>query len=50
LLRPWDFKISIRRSSQTPVYLQIAHALIGEIRRGRLHALKRLGAALDKLS
>jgi len=36
MLRPWDFKIVVRRSSQTPVYLQIVHALIDEIRRGRL--------------
>jgi GntR family transcriptional regulator/MocR family aminotransferase len=36
VLRPWDFKIIVRRQSLTPVYLQIAHALIDEIRRGRL--------------
>ncbi len=42
MLRPWDFKIILRRQSLTPVYLQIAHALIDEIRRGRLST----GAAL----
>ncbi len=36
MLRPWDFKIIVHRHSQTPVYLQVAHALIDEIRRGRL--------------
>lgn len=36
MLRPWDVKISIRRNSRTAVFLQIAHALIEEIRRGRL--------------
>lgn len=42
MLRPWEFKISVRRDSSTPVYLQIVHALIDEIRRGRLSS----GAAL----
>jgi GntR family transcriptional regulator / MocR family aminotransferase len=42
LLRPWDIHIRLRRSSQTPMYLQIVHALINEIRRGRLSS----GAAL----
>ncbi len=42
MLRPWDFKIIVHRQSQTPVYLQVAHALIDEIRRGRLST----GAAL----
>lgn len=42
MLRPWDFKILIRRKSTTPVYLQIVHSLIDEIRRGRLSS----GAAL----
>jgi GntR family transcriptional regulator / MocR family aminotransferase len=36
VLRPWDFKIRIRRDSTTPVYMQIVHVLIDEIRRGRL--------------
>jgi hypothetical protein len=36
VLRPWNFKIAVRRDSTTPVYLQIANALIDEIRRGRL--------------
>jgi GntR family transcriptional regulator/MocR family aminotransferase len=36
VLRPWPFKILVRRRSQTPVYLQIVHALVDEIRRGRL--------------
>lgn len=36
MLRPWELKIRIRRDSRTAVFLQIAHALIEEIRRGRL--------------
>lgn len=36
LLRPWDFEIAIRHGGHIAVYLQIAHALIEEIRRGRL--------------
>jgi GntR family transcriptional regulator / MocR family aminotransferase len=36
MLRPWNFKIAVRRGGRTAVYLQIAHALIEEIRRGRL--------------
>jgi GntR family transcriptional regulator/MocR family aminotransferase len=36
MLRPWNFKIAIRHGGRTAVYLQIAHALIEEIRRGRL--------------
>jgi GntR family transcriptional regulator / MocR family aminotransferase len=36
LLRPWDIHIRLRRSLQTPMYLQIVHALVTEIRRGRL--------------
>jgi GntR family transcriptional regulator / MocR family aminotransferase len=36
VLRPWEFKIIIRPSSRTPVYLQIVHAIIDEIRRGRV--------------
>ena len=33
---PLGFRIIIRRESRTAVFLQIAHALIEEIRRGRL--------------
>jgi GntR family transcriptional regulator/MocR family aminotransferase len=36
VLRPWNLRIIVRRRSQTPVYLQIVHALIDEILRGRL--------------
>ncbi len=36
MLRPWNFKIPIRRGARIAVYLQIAHAVIEEIRRGRL--------------
>jgi GntR family transcriptional regulator/MocR family aminotransferase len=36
LLRPWNFKIVIRHGGRVAVYLQIVHALIEEIRRGRL--------------
>ena len=36
MLRPWHLRIVIRRDLRTAVYLQIAHALIEEIRRGRL--------------
>jgi GntR family transcriptional regulator/MocR family aminotransferase len=36
LLRPWNFKISVRRRGRVAIYLQIAHALVEEIRRGRL--------------
>jgi GntR family transcriptional regulator/MocR family aminotransferase len=36
VLRPWDFKIAIHRGGRNAVYLQIAYALIEEIRRGRL--------------
>jgi GntR family transcriptional regulator / MocR family aminotransferase len=36
MLRPWDFKIVIRRNTKAGVFLQIAHALIDEIKRGRL--------------
>jgi GntR family transcriptional regulator/MocR family aminotransferase len=42
MLRPWDFNFVIRRNTTTAVYLQIAHAIIDEIKRGRLVA----GAAL----
>ncbi|HEY4076552.1 MAG TPA: PLP-dependent aminotransferase family protein [Rhizomicrobium sp.] len=38
MLRPWDFAISIRRDSKTAAFLQIALAIIGEIKRGRLAA------------
>ena len=36
MLRPWDFKIVIRRTSKAAVFLQIAHAIVDEIKRGRL--------------
>ena len=36
MLRPWHVNIVISRGSRTAVYLQIAHAIIDEIRRGRL--------------
>ncbi len=36
MLRPWDFKIVVNRKARAAVYLQIAHAIIEEIRRGRL--------------
>src|ERR1700749_5133559 len=36
MLRPWDLKIVIRRDSKAAVFLQIAHAVADEIKRGRL--------------
>jgi GntR family transcriptional regulator/MocR family aminotransferase len=36
MLRPWHINIVISRQSRTAVYLQIARAIIEEIRRGRL--------------
>ncbi|HWE74445.1 MAG TPA: PLP-dependent aminotransferase family protein [Stellaceae bacterium] len=36
MLRPWHLRIVIRRDVRTAVYLQIVHAVIEEIRRGRL--------------
>ena len=36
MLRPWHLQIVIDREGPTPAYLQIAHALIEAIRRGRL--------------
>ena len=42
MLRPWDFKIVIRRGGQGRGFLQIAHALIEEIKRGRLAPGQRL--------
>ncbi len=36
MLRPWHLKVAIRRGAHSAVYLQITHALIEEIRRGRL--------------
>ena len=38
MLRPWHVNIVISRRSRTAIYLQIAHAIIEEIRRGRLAA------------
>jgi len=36
MLRPWEFKILIRRNAKEAVFHQIAHAVIDEIKRGRL--------------
>jgi GntR family transcriptional regulator/MocR family aminotransferase len=36
MLRPWHLQIVIDRDGPTPAYLQITHALIEAIRRGRL--------------
>jgi GntR family transcriptional regulator/MocR family aminotransferase len=36
MLRPWHLQILINRDGPTPAYLQISHALIEAIRRGRL--------------
>jgi GntR family transcriptional regulator / MocR family aminotransferase len=36
VLRPWAFKIVIRRRASTAVYLQVVHAIVDEIRSGRL--------------
>lgn len=36
MLRPWDFNIVVRKNSNVAVFLQIAHAVIEEIKRGRL--------------
>ena len=36
MLRPWDLKITLEKSSLTPAWQQIANALIEAIRRGRL--------------
>ncbi|MDB5820547.1 MAG: Transcriptional regulator, GntR family [Rhizobacter sp.] len=36
MLRPWEIAIVIRREGKTAPYLQIVHALIEEIQRGRL--------------
>jgi GntR family transcriptional regulator/MocR family aminotransferase len=36
MLRPWHVSLAISRGSRTAVYLQVAHAVIEEIRRGRL--------------
>ena len=36
MLRPWDLQIVLERDLAMPAYLQIAHALIDAIRRGRL--------------
>jgi len=35
-LSPWEFKIVLDKGVPTPAYLQIAHAIISEIERGRL--------------
>jgi GntR family transcriptional regulator/MocR family aminotransferase len=36
MLRPWHVSLVVRRGSPTALYLQIAHAIIEEVRRGRL--------------
>ncbi len=36
MLRPWTLRMQLRPMSQTPLYIQIVHALIEEIRRGRI--------------
>ena len=36
MLRPWHVNIVVSRQSRTALYLQIAHAIIDEVRRGRL--------------
>ena len=36
MLRPWHVNIVISRGSGAAIYLQIAHAIIDEVRRGRL--------------
>jgi len=36
VLRPWHVNIVVSRQSRTALYLQIAHAIIDEVRRGRL--------------
>lgn len=38
MLRPWTLQIQLRPQSQTPLYLQIVHSFIEEIRRGRMAA------------
>lgn len=38
MLRPWTLHIRLRPQSQTPLYLQIVHSFIEEIRRGRIGA------------
>ena len=38
MLRPWTLQIQLRHQSQTPLYLQIVHSFIEEIRRGRIGA------------
>src|SRR5688572_9349717 len=36
MARPWVFPVALDQSSQLPVFLQIARAISGDIRRGRL--------------
>jgi GntR family transcriptional regulator / MocR family aminotransferase len=36
MLRPWDLKIVLRKGAKAAVFLQIAHAIIDEIKLGRL--------------
>ena len=42
MLRPWDLKIVIRRERKAAVFLQIAHAIIEEIKLGRLAPVSAL--------
>jgi GntR family transcriptional regulator/MocR family aminotransferase len=36
MLRPWDLRITLDRDAAQPAYLQIAHAIMDGIKRGRL--------------
>jgi GntR family transcriptional regulator / MocR family aminotransferase len=36
MLRPWDLRITLDREAAQPAYLQIAHAIMDGIKRGRL--------------
>ena len=37
-MRGWDFPVSIDPQASIPIFAQIAHAIAGDIRRGRLRA------------
>jgi GntR family transcriptional regulator/MocR family aminotransferase len=47
MLRPWDLQIVLERDLAMPAYLQIAHALIDAIRRGRLASGSALPGTRD---
>ena len=47
MLRPTELRIAIDRRQKTAPYLQIAHAIIEEIRRGRLHPGSALPGTRD---